>query len=70
MSDADCDAVIIGSGPGGATAAEVLTGAGWSVILLEKCRSGSCGASSDSRWLRPFSRRITDQPAAPRSPRS
>jgi gluconate 2-dehydrogenase alpha chain len=35
----DCDAVIVGSGPAGATAAEVLTGAGWSVIVLEKGRN-------------------------------
>ena len=32
----DCDAVIVGSGPGGSTVAEVLTAAGWSVIVLEK----------------------------------
>ena len=32
----DCDAVVIGTGPAGATAADVLTGAGWSVIMLEK----------------------------------
>jgi choline dehydrogenase-like flavoprotein len=32
----DCDAVIIGTGPAGATAAEVLTDAGWSVVMLEK----------------------------------
>lgn len=35
----ECDAVIIGSGPGGATVAEVLTAAGWSVVLLEKGRN-------------------------------
>lgn len=35
----DCDAVIVGSGPAGATAAEVLTAAGWSVIVLEKGRN-------------------------------
>ena len=35
----DCDAVIVGSGPAGATAAEVLTAAGWSVIMLEKGRN-------------------------------
>ncbi len=33
------DAVIIGSGPGGATAAEVLTRAGWSVVIMEKGRN-------------------------------
>jgi gluconate 2-dehydrogenase alpha chain len=36
---ADCDAVVIGTGPAGATAADVLTGAGWSVIMLEKGRN-------------------------------
>jgi len=35
----DCDAVIIGTGPAGATAAEVLTAAGWSVVMLEKGRN-------------------------------
>lgn len=33
------DAVIIGSGPGGATAADVLTRAGWSVVIFEKGRN-------------------------------
>jgi gluconate 2-dehydrogenase alpha chain len=35
----DCDAVIIGTGPAGSTAADVLTSAGWSVIMLEKGRN-------------------------------
>jgi len=39
VSDADCDAVVVGSGPAGATTADVLTQAGWSVILLEKGRN-------------------------------
>jgi choline dehydrogenase-like flavoprotein len=30
------DAVIVGSGPGGSTAAEVLTAAGWNVVMLER----------------------------------
>jgi gluconate 2-dehydrogenase alpha chain len=33
------DAVIIGSGPGGATVADVLTAAGWSVAIIEKGRN-------------------------------
>jgi len=33
------DAVIIGSGPGGATAADVLTAAGWTVVIVEKGRN-------------------------------
>ena len=32
-------AIIIGSGPGGATAAEVLTRAGWDVVIMEKGRN-------------------------------
>src|SRR4051794_39896840 len=35
----DCDAVIVGPGPAGATAADVLPAAGWSVIMLEKGRN-------------------------------
>jgi choline dehydrogenase-like flavoprotein len=33
------DAIIIGSGPGGSAAAEVLTRAGWSVVIMEKGRN-------------------------------
>jgi gluconate 2-dehydrogenase alpha chain len=33
------EAIVIGSGPGGATAAEVLTRAGWSVVIMEKGRN-------------------------------
>jgi len=32
-------AIVIGSGPGGATAADVLTRAGWSVVIMEKGRN-------------------------------
>ena len=38
MTD-DVDAIIIGSGPGGATTAEVLTRAGWTVAIMEKGRN-------------------------------
>jgi gluconate 2-dehydrogenase alpha chain len=37
--DLDCDAVIVGSGPGGSTVADVLTKAGRSVVVLEKGRN-------------------------------
>jgi choline dehydrogenase-like flavoprotein len=37
--DMTVDAVIVGSGPGGATVADVLTAAGWSVIIVEKGRN-------------------------------
>jgi gluconate 2-dehydrogenase alpha chain len=33
------DAVIVGSGPGGSTVADVLTRAGWSVVIIEKGRN-------------------------------
>ena len=33
------DAIVIGTGPAGATAAHVLTAAGWSVLMLEKGRN-------------------------------
>ena len=39
MSASDLDAVIVGSGPGGSTAADVLTAAGWSVVIVEKGRN-------------------------------
>jgi choline dehydrogenase-like flavoprotein len=32
----DFDAIIVGSGPGGSTAADVLTAAGWSVVIFER----------------------------------
>jgi len=39
VADLDADAVVVGSGPGGSTVADVLTEAGWDVIVLEKGRN-------------------------------
>jgi len=35
----DFDAIVIGSGPGGSTAADELTAAGWSVVIFERGRN-------------------------------
>ncbi len=49
------DAVIVGSGPGGATAAEVLTNAGWSVLIVEKGRNHLLEGEDLSRLSHEFS---------------
>jgi flavin-dependent dehydrogenase len=41
VTDRDARVVIVGSGPGGASFAEVVTAAGWDCIVLEKGRNHS-----------------------------
>ena len=57
MTEFDCDAVIVGSGPGGSTVAEVLTAAGWSVIMLEKGRNHLVSLEPPYDGLGHFSKR-------------
>ena len=54
MTTTDCDVVIVGSGPGGSTVAEVLTAAGWSVIVLEKGRNHLISLEGPHEPLRHF----------------
>ncbi len=51
----DCDVVVIGSGPGGATVADVLTAAGWTVIVVEKGRNHLVDLAPPHEPLRHFS---------------
>src|SRR4051812_22346073 len=51
----DFDAIIIGSGPGGSTAADVLTAAGWSVCIFEKGRNHLIDTADPTRLLTAFS---------------
>jgi len=51
----DFDAVIVGSGPGGSTAADVLTAAGWSVLILEKGRNHLLDPGDPSRLAEDYS---------------
>ena len=49
------DAIIVGSGPGGATAADVLTAAGWSVVIFEKGRNHLIDLEDPGRLLGDYS---------------
>jgi gluconate 2-dehydrogenase alpha chain len=49
------DAVIIGSGPGGSTVADVLTAAGWSVVIFEKGRNHLIDLDDPNRLLADYS---------------
>jgi len=49
------DAVIVGSGPGGATAADVLTAAGWTVTIIEKGRNHLLDPDDPTRLASDFS---------------
>ncbi|MDQ1539420.1 MAG: hypothetical protein QOH29_146, partial [Actinomycetota bacterium] len=48
----DVDAIIIGSGPNGLVAANVLADAGWSVLVLE-AQSEPGGAVRSGRYVDP-----------------
>ncbi len=55
MTGRDFDAIIIGSGPGGSTAADVLTRAGWSVVIFEKGRNHLIDLTDPTRLAIDFS---------------
>src|SRR5580704_13410965 len=55
MGTQDFDAIIVGSGPGGSTAADVLTAAGWSVLILEKGRNHLINLDDPSQLAQDFS---------------
>src|SRR5437588_4635935 len=51
----DVDAIVVGSGPGGSTVADVLTAAGWSVVIFEKGRNHLLDLDDPSRLLGDYS---------------
>ena len=55
LAGRDFDAIIVGSGPGGATAADVLTAAGWSVVIFERGRNHLIDLADPNRLATDFS---------------
>lgn len=51
----DFDAIVVGSGPGGSTAADVLTAAGWSVLIFERGQNRLIDLSEPTALLAEFS---------------
>jgi choline dehydrogenase-like flavoprotein len=53
--DRDYDAIVVGSGPGGSAAADVLTAAGWSVLMFERGRNHLIDLDDPHRLLSDYS---------------
>ncbi len=51
----DFDAIVVGSGPGGSTAADTLTAAGWSVLIFERGKNHLVDLQRPSELLHEFS---------------
>ena len=51
----DFDAIVVGSGPGGSAAADVLTAAGWSVCMFERGRNHLIDVDDPHRLLSDYS---------------
>ena len=51
----DFDDIIVGSGPGGSTAADTLTAAGWSVLIFERGKNHLVDLQRPSELLHEFS---------------
>src|ERR1017187_5485193 len=49
------DAIIVGSGPGGSTVADILTAAGWSVVVFEKGRNHLIDLEDPTKLAHDFS---------------
>ncbi|MBV8159571.1 MAG: NAD(P)-binding protein, partial [Acidimicrobiia bacterium] len=49
------DAIVVGSGPGGSAVADVLTAAGWSVVIFEKGRNHLIELDDPSRLKTDYS---------------